>query len=58
MSRQRTKPHEQPCADKHTWCPTGYVHWHTWAEKKAKTHEQRRCPDCGLWAIWVRKERP
>ena len=40
---------------RHTPCPTGYVAWHEWAEKKALTHEQERCPGCGLWAIWRRK---
>lgn len=44
---------------RHTKSPTGYVAWHEWAEKKAKTHEQERCPNCGLWAVWVkRSQRP
>ena len=42
---------------KHTPCPTGYVEWHFWAEKKTRTHEQERCPGCGRWAIWKRKKR-
>lgn len=37
----------------HTEHPTGYVAYHDWAEKKAKTHTQMVCPACGLWAIWV-----
>lgn len=37
----------------HTPEPTGYLQWHAWAEEKAKTHIQERCPVCGLWAIWV-----
>ena len=36
--------------------PTGYVQWHKWAEKMTKTHEQIRCPDCGLFMIWVKKK--
>lgn len=45
-------------ACRHTPCPQGYLAWHTWAERKAKTHRQKRCPDCGLWAIWVPKRPP
>lgn len=41
------------CPGEHTPQPTGYLAWHHWAEKKAKTHVQRKCPVCGLWAIWV-----
>jgi hypothetical protein len=40
---------------KHTKCPTGYVEWFEWAEKKAKTHNQIKCSNCGLYAIWVKK---
>ena len=32
--------------------PTGYLAWHEWAEKKARTHRQTRCPGCGLYKIW------
>ena len=39
----------------HTKAPEGYIQWHTWAERKAKTHRQIRCPGCGLFAIWVPK---
>lgn len=39
-------------ACKHTPCPTGYVAWHEWATKKAKTHRPERCPVCGRYAIW------
>jgi len=42
---------------KHTKCPTGYLQWHAWAECMMKTHTQKRCPNCGLWAIWVKKTR-
>lgn len=48
---------DPPCpqAAKHTPHPTGYVEWHVWAEKKARTHEQIRCEGCGRLAIWVPK---
>jgi hypothetical protein len=36
--------------------PSGYIGWHDWAKRKAETHDQRQCPDCGLWAIWTPKE--
>ena len=39
----------------HTDAPSGYLQWHAWAERKAKTHKQERCPGCGLWAIWRRR---
>lgn len=39
----------------HTSAPSDYLQWHDWAERKSRTHEQRRCPDCGLWAVWVPK---
>lgn len=42
---------------KHTPCPSGYVDWHNWAEKKSKTHKQIRCPVCDTLAIWVPKKR-
>lgn len=41
--------------DDHTPSPSGYVAWHEWAERKAKTHNQLQCPTCGTWAIWKPK---
>ena len=41
---------------KHTDAPEGYIQWHTWAAKKSLTHKQVKCPDCGLLAIWVKRE--
>lgn len=46
-----------PDRSKHTKSPSGYVEWHEWAEKKAKTHEQHKCPTCGLWVIWKPKKK-
>lgn len=40
---------------RHTKQPTGYLDWHAWAEEMAKTHEQSKCPTCGLWAIWTKR---
>lgn len=41
----------------HTAGPSGYLAWHAWAERMAKTHEQTKCPGCGFWSIWVPKSR-
>lgn len=57
MSR-RPLPHnmlqEKDCPnfDKHTPHPQNYVAHAEWARKMMKTHHQRQCPGCGLWAIW------
>lgn len=32
-----------------------YLHWHSWAETMSKTHAQIRCPQCGLFTIWLPK---
>jgi hypothetical protein len=44
-----------PNIEDHTWCPDGYVQWHTWAEEMAKTHNQRKCDGCGRYVIWEPK---
>ncbi len=44
------------CPDRerlHTPCPSGYSQWHAWAARQGRTHAQKRCPTCGLYAIWV-----
>ena len=48
---------KEDCADVagHTECPAEYIAWHLWAEEMAKTHRQKQCPTCGLFAIWVPK---
>ena len=38
--------------DDHTHGPGDYAGWHAWAEEKAKTHAQTKCPECGLYLIW------
>lgn len=35
--------------------PTGYVEAGEWAEYMLQTHDQRKCPGCGLWTIWEPK---
>lgn len=36
--------------------PHGYVERSEWAQKKLRTHEQKQCPKCGLWAFWVERD--
>jgi hypothetical protein len=35
--------------------PYDYAERQFWAEKKMRTHKQVRCPECGLFEIWVKK---
>lgn len=62
MSDERPTEYERfedcPDARKHTKQPAGYVDRALWGERKAKTHTQERCPTCGFWVIWRRKEPP
>lgn len=44
-----------PHLEDHTPSPEGYIAWHSWAATMASTHRQRKCPDCGLYAIWEPK---
>lgn len=48
---------DEPCPQRHrhTRCPEGYLDWHAWAERKARTHAQQQCPGCGRWAIWRKR---
>jgi hypothetical protein len=41
-----------PSFHDHTPSPEGYIQWHAWASKMLKTHKQRKCTGCGLFAIW------
>lgn len=52
----RAQGAEGVTACKHTRSPADYIAWHLWAEKKARTHTQHRCPACGLFMVWKRKE--
>jgi len=42
---------------KHTPCPNGYIAWHFWAERKEKKFKQIECPTCGLFKVWILKEK-
>lgn len=55
MPPRRRKPEPDPCpqVDQHTPAPSGYLAWHEWAEEMMRTHTVRRCPGCGLYAIWI-----
>jgi hypothetical protein len=46
--------HPEEC-EPHTPHPAGYVAHLDWQERMAKTHRQRQCRGCGLWAIWEPK---
>ena len=37
--------------------PTGYVAWFDWAKKMSKTHKQIKCEGCGLYSVWVPKQK-
>lgn len=45
-----------PHFEDHAWQPEGYIQWHAWAEKMAKTHRQSKCAGCGLYVIWTPKD--
>ena len=45
-----------PNSDLHTPSPDGYDGWHEWANEMTKTHKQKKCPGCGLLAIWEKKK--
>lgn len=44
-----------PHFEDHTVYPECYLQWHAWADKMSKTHRQRKCSGCGLYAIWEPK---
>lgn len=50
--------YENDCPNKenHTPHPTGYVEKSLWADEMSKTHDCKRCEECGLWAIWTQKK--
>lgn len=37
--------------------PSGYLQWHAWARKMQRTHRQVRCSGCGLFKIWIPRQR-
>lgn len=48
------KTKDCPNIKNHTESPEDYVGWHVWAEEMSKDHHQIRCPECGLYVIWVK----
>ena len=46
--------HPEDC-EPHTPGPGGYTAWFEWCEQMAKTHVQRQCRGCGLWAVWAER---
>ena len=52
----RDNPKLCPIYEYHTDGPEGYMEWFRWADQMQQTHKQVRCPGCGLYAIWVRRE--
>lgn len=44
---------ESPCPA----CPGFFKDWDSKASELSATHEQRRCPTCKLWTLWVPKEK-
>lgn len=52
-----TTENDCPNKENHTPCPSGYLQWHDWAQKKSRRHKQIRCPDCGLFTIWIRRDK-
>ena len=40
---------------RHTKHPKNYQEHSDWADKMQKTHFQIKCPNCGLYALWVKK---
>jgi hypothetical protein len=43
--------HPEDC-EPHTAGPGGYLAWFEWVQRMQRTHTQRQCRGCGLWAVW------
>lgn len=60
MTTKRKIKEPPPClqADQHgdTDAPSGYLARFEWAEEMSRTHEQRQCPGCGLYKIWMPRD--
>lgn len=54
---RRNNQLECPNAAEHTEAPSGYLDYQAWATAMEKTHRQRKCAGCNLWAIWLPKEK-
>ena len=40
----------------HTPSPNGYTEKAAWFKRMGNTHKVERCPNCGLFAMWVPKK--
>lgn len=45
------------CKDHTPDQPNLYLAWHEWANRMSKTHRQVKCRECGLYKIWVPKQK-
>ena len=45
------------CEDHEKDVPKGYIQFFEWCKEKSKTHKQIKCPECGLYKIWVRRNK-
>lgn len=52
MVRGRPVPLEPARCEPHTSSPDGFLQWDEWAKRMGRTHTQRQCRGCGLWAVW------
>lgn len=52
---EKAKKKENVC--NHTPCPEGYIARSEWAKSMSRTHRQTRCKVCGLFAVWVEREK-
>lgn len=43
----------RPCVAWRAKQPQGFVQWHEWTQHLRATHDQLRCPSCGLWTLWL-----
>ena len=48
---------QETCEHFHTPHPSSYLAHAAWADEMLKTHRQARCAWCGLWAVWIPKDR-
>lgn len=63
MGNTNIKFKEQPpnsCPDainpNHRIGPPGYLARAEWSDNMLKDHDQKQCPKCKLWVIWIPKE--
>ena len=52
----RPVPIDPAACEPHTPHPDGQADHLQWQTEMMRTHDQRQCKSCGLWAIWEPKE--